>query len=139
MGGSKKALKFDTEKNEYEKALEDCRPASQVAAAGVENTAVPSDENSTMQGVVGEIVPSLEKNKGSSGYGRGFKRILPTMEGSKKGEEGVSLEKKRTREDEEDMDVDELDWVSKLGKIAAEFPIDNVKKAGPANRSCGNQ
>jgi hypothetical protein len=59
--------------------------------------------------------------------------------GSKRGEGGVRLDKKRTREDEEDMDVDELAHVSKLGKWAAVVSVEDMKNAGPANRSCGNQ
>lgn len=126
-------------KEKESQVLEKSMPAQQDVAAGVGVDDVRADGNSTMQATVGELTPSRKKKKESSGASRGFKRIQRTKEGSKMGEEGASLEKKRAREDEEAMDVDEMDRVSKLGKLMEEANVNDLKKAGPANRSCGNQ
>jgi hypothetical protein len=55
-GGSKKALFFDAEEKESEKVLETHSPANQVNVAGEVNEVFLNDDNSTMQGVVIEII-----------------------------------------------------------------------------------
>jgi hypothetical protein len=55
-GGSKKALFFDAEEKESEKVLETHSPANQVNVASEVNEVFLNDDNSTMQGVVVEII-----------------------------------------------------------------------------------
>lgn len=80
----------------------------------------------------------VEKKKGG-GSGRSFKRIERPHHNTKELGESVAVEKKRNREEEERMDVDENDRVTKVGKFPAEAGSDLMKKAGPVDRSCRNQ
>lgn len=103
---------------------------------GGKNAALHGSVNSAMLGVVGD---DSDQKKGGGGKGRGFKRVKRSQENNEKVEGGANLEKKRPQEEEEDMDVDGLDRPSNFSKLVEETSVTELKNAGLADRSSGNQ
>jgi hypothetical protein len=139
--GSKKALSFEDSVPQTEKentVLPEEMASAVKEAMGGGCVDVHGKDYSTMQDVAGDKNLKVEKNKGG-GSGRGFKRIERPHHNTKELGESVAVEKKRNREEEECMDVDEDDRATKVGKLAVEDGGDPMKKAGPADRSRGNQ
>lgn len=135
-GGSKKPLTFDEPAAESEKVDKELLS---LADEGFAKSDPHGAGYSAMQGVVGDVVPSPEKNKKGGGSGRGFKRVKRTKGSSEKCAEGVSVEKKRMREDEESMDVDGSERATKISRQVEEVGFDTLKNAGPVDRSCKDQ
>lgn len=80
----------------------------------------------------------LEKGRGK------FKKIRREVATSQKGsgdteKEEKAADRKRSREEDDGMDVDELGRDGKVSRVAASVVGGDAKKAGPADRSCENQ
>jgi hypothetical protein len=85
-----------------------------------------------------EEMIDLEKGRGK------FKKIRREVATSQKGsgdteKEEKAADRKRSREEDDGMDVDELGRDGKVSRVAASAVSGDAKKAGPADRSCENQ
>jgi hypothetical protein len=84
------------------------------------------------------LVDETKKQKKGGKSGKTFKRVKRGS-GDEKKDGGVrSVEKKRSRDEETEMDVDE-DARIKVGRFVGDADASHSKLAGPADRSCETQ
>lgn len=121
-GDAKKSLPFDRS----------------AVAEGEKIEMAPGDVNSGMQEEKAEDVREKENKKGSSGKERSFRRLKRDQQKGEKSESSLNTARKRLREENE-MEIDGVDRVSKIGKNteAVKEAVQNL--AGPADRPCQDQ